>query len=317
MPGISDTIGFLILKNTMLGKLNYFKAQNGIPYAVEAEYRAVATVFKAYCRKQKYDAILEAGTKGTLGVNFFCHGFPGGICFIKSHHPGERYRDSLEKEYILLKAVNQRTLHVDILRLQLHDKEQVYLVMDVLREVPEVTPAEVSDIIKQYQKHLAHTRVEGLYDIDNLVAAAWNELYMLRERGFFTMQTFMTAADELQLLQRQLPTIERCICHGDLGDRNIMLNDDGKMITIDWEDAFWGCAEYDYLYWLTFFNHRKFYQQNCLSAVEMDPERARAIITMIIIIKSAISYYSGSYHSNSVSIENRLLDAWKLWKTDI
>lgn len=317
MPGISDMIRFRILKSIMLGKLNYFKAQNGIPLVLQAECSGIAAAFMTYSKKKKYNVILEDGAKGTLGVNFICRGFPGGTRFIKSHLPKREYRESLEKEYILLNAVNQGALRVDMVRLQLRNEEQVYLIMDVLQEVSEVMPEEISDIITRNQKHLAQTVVESMYDIGDLLSAAVDELYVLREKGFFTTQTFMAASNELQFLRRQLPTIERCISHGDLGDRNIMLNRDGRMVTIDWEDAFWGCAEYDYLYWLTFFNHRKFYQHNHLPAAGVDPERACAIMTMILIIKNAISYYSGSYHSNSISMEDRLLEAWRLWKPDI
>ena len=152
-----------------------------------------------------------------------------------------------------------------------------------------------------------------MYDIKDLLKAACNELEVLSERRFLSQKTCLSAHQQLNWLEMQLPTLERCICHGDFGDRNIMVDQDGKYYVIDWEDAFWGYREYDLIYWLTFFNHRKYYHMESIPGLGKNPELEKATVTLILIIKNAISLYSGSYRKNSLGMEDRLLEMWKIW----
>ena len=189
--------------------------------------------------------------------------------------------------------------------------------MRLLYEVKEVPPQTATELIDQYQERLQGIEPCGLYDLEDLLKAAFNELEVLSERKLLSQETCFSVYQQLNWLKMQLPTLERCICHGDFGDRNIMMDQDRKYYVIDWEDAFWGYKEYDYIYWLTFFNHRKYYQMKDLLDVGERPEIEKATATLILIIKEAISLYSGSYRNNSLGLEDRLLEMWKIWDTRI
>lgn len=298
----------------MLDKLEYFKAKSNTHTSVAdaaTEASDIAGLLKRLYSKMGYEVTLKPAGQGTLGITFLCIGLPKGPCFIKTHLPGEeRYRACLEKEYQLLKVTGNAVLHVKQICFPLKNEKQLCLQMDLLDDSREVNPVSVCDIIKHYQKQIAGVEITGMYDLEAVLTAAESELEILHDNSHFSDKTYIKTKRYLTFLHNELPHIERCICHGDLSDRNIMVNKKDIPVVIDWEDAFWGCAEYDYLYWLTFFNHRKFYDQRVFSLMGTESNRSRAIVTMIIIVKCAISFYSGSYQQNSLTMENRLCEVW-------
>ena len=85
-----------------------------------------------------------------------------------------------------------------------------------------------------------------------------------------------------------------------------MLSKEGKRIVIDFEDAFLGIKGYDYLYWLTFFTNRKYYSKEIFLKSGLPSEMIEAVLTMILIVKSAISFYSESYKTNSMTTQERI-----------
>lgn len=298
----------------MLDKLNYFKASSEISFANTANgIGNVADSIKALYAKSGFQIRLDPATKGTLGVTFKCYGLPEGPCFIKSHLPGKKYMDLMEKEGELLGIANEGRLKVKPLYFGVEDSEYLCLQMDILHEIQEMTPVSVCNLIKEYQDKLANVTRKNMYDMEALWCSAWTELDNLYEKKFLSDFTYQRARKNLLHLQDSIPSLERCICHGDLSDKNIMMNEARYSVVIDWEDAFWGCAEYDYLYWLTFFNHRRFYKCGKKVLMDIAPERAVSLMTLIIILKCAISFYSGSYRGHSMSMEKRMTEIWKVW----
>lgn len=297
----------------MLSKLEYFKKRRD-DAAPHRKY-GVTTVFNELYRQKGYHTELLPGDLGTLGITFVCKGLPEGTKFVKTHIPGERYRKDLEKEYLLLKAAEGDRLGLQMVETSFNGEDQAYLMMDMLTENCEMTPDKIRQLIREYQSKLTDTAVAGLYDITDIHAAAVEELEVLSKKGFFCERVHETCSQDLDLLKNRFPDMERRLCHGDLGDRNIMMTYSGQTVVIDWEDTFNGCDGYDYLYWLTFFNHRKFYGSECLNGLQTEPNISRAITTMIHIVKDAISYYSGAYKTNSMTMEDRLLEAWGMWKS--
>lgn len=300
----------------MLNKLYYFKnfqrasaSDNGSG----ASSKDIINAFVSYCAENGVNVELFPSENGTLGVTFMARGLPEGPCFIKSHLPGTIYRDALKKETELLQIANADALHIKTISLLVHEQEQFYLQMDILKDIDGLRPDDVRTIIRQYQTKFSIKPPPTcyMYEIDEMCAAALAELEVLRSYGFLTKKCYFAAKDKLLLLQEESQKLPRCICHGDLSDRNIMRNAAGRPVVIDWEDAFWGCNGYDYLYWLTFFNHRKFYSKEHIFSEGLDAAQVDSIFTMILVLKSAISFYSCSYRTNSMSMEDRLLEIWE------
>lgn len=229
----------------MLNKLHYFK--NGRMGCLSQARETVGQGFLEYARAQGMPVRLEPVLGGTLGITFLCQGLGEDPRFLKSHLPGQVFRNTLQKEAALLRAANGESL-------------------------------------------------------------------LLREAGFFSPRVCSRCLDLLEELDDGRETLPSCVCHGDLSDKNIMRNQRGDLVVIDWEDAFWGCPGYDYLYWLTFFNHRKYYSRQAFAVKDLSSRQSRAIVTMILILKSAISFYNGDYRSHRMSMEDRLLEIWKVWE---
>ena len=181
--------------------------------------------------------------------------------------------------------------------------------MDRLSErssvVKEITPDIVDTLITSYQKSLKTASLSSkMYGIEKLRDRAVQELYILYCNHFISAALYQRAENSISLLDELLPMQPRCICHGDLSDKNILFNISREPVLIDWEDAFWGIPGYDYLYWLTFFNHRKYYCKNVMQRCGLSQELSKAVA--YLILKSAISYYSGSYRNNTVDMETRI-----------
>ena len=90
-----------------------------------------------------------------------------------------------------------------------------------------------------------------------------------------------------------------------------MMTEDQTTVLIDWEDAFLGIEGYDYLYWLTFFNHRKFYSKEIFFRSGCEEDVIKGILVTVLIIKSAISFYAGSYENNSLTFQERIVEILK------
>lgn len=292
----------------MLNKLHYFKQSSEHPVAQE-EKNAIKEQFVSYFRQKGKELSLSALDGGTLGVVYRCEGLTSAPVFVKTHLLGKKYQNTLEKEYFIFKSIYDDTLYCDRISIQMENgAERTFLLMDWLCPIQEMSIENILKIIGQFGK-IDQSKLEAfdMYDIAELLAEAKSALLEMAAKGFYSLQIAQRAESALWDLEQYLLTAPRVLCHGDLSDKNIMLDPQQASIALDWEDAFWGIEGYDYLYWLTFFNHRKYYSmKNVFSLSSLPREIVTGVLIMILLVKNAISYHSGDYVNNTLSMEKRL-----------
>jgi 5-methylthioribose kinase len=113
------------------------------------------------------------------------------------------------------------------------------------------------------------------------------------------------------LLEDRFADLPAILCHGDFGPKNIMLEGVEPRV-IDWEDAFGGIAGYDYLYWLTFMENRPFLQTAAFGRTGLAPEIERAILALVVLLKSYLAVCSGAYLKHAVSPRTRIAEILEL-----
>jgi len=173
------------------------------------------------------------------------------------------------------------------------------------------TPDQIGSILKCVQEKATGKPLECLtssYTMEELVDVAARERKVLYQIGFFSDDLNSQLCDFLIQLEEKVKKLPRCLCHGDLSDKNLMQKESGEIIIIDWEDSFWGIDGYDYLYWLTFFQNRSFYRRENFNNLAYDNNTIKSVLAVILIIKSAISYYNGNYLRNSMTFEERITE---------
>lgn len=296
----------------MLNKLRFYRDSSVLP-DFDRQRQAAKCHFIKYYGKE--DIILKDISGGTLGITFMCDGLKRSQIFVKTHLLGTVYRNALCKEYQILKSIYDEKIFLESLSVPVeNNNELVFLLMDYLKPGCSMLKADIIELIGQFNKDNALQFDSGgcLYDITDLLIEAKKSLYDLDKKGFYSARTVKTAELLLISLESYLPGLPRIVCHGDLADKNIMINSQNEKILLDWEDAFWGVDGYDYLYWLTFFNHRKFYNESGIFDVPgLSSEITAGILTLILSIKNAISYYSGEYVNHKLSMNDRIKEIYE------
>ncbi len=129
----------------------------------------------------------------------------------------------------------------------------------------------------------------------------------LRTANEITNELYQELSDSIWELKESINDCPPVICHGDCSNKNIMIYN-GKMVCIDYEDAFWGIADYDFLYWLTFMSQRKYYQKGLLKELDLavGAHVARLLMQMIVVLKCFQAYATGSYKGNHLSTTERI-----------
>ena len=136
-----------------------------------------------------------------FGNYVFCCGIPDGPCFVKSHLPGALYREALKKESELLQAANSGALRTSTISLIVDGEEQLYLQMDVLEHIAEVSPNDAKSIIRQYQGCFSVTAPPAyMYSIEDMCTVALTELDVLSNHGFLKQISYLYAKEQLLLL---------------------------------------------------------------------------------------------------------------------
>lgn len=297
----------------MLNKLNYYRERFQKQVAIDQSEQTECgddfiTVLSSFLSQQGFDGKIVPIDGGTLGITFVASSESRAPIFIKTHLSGEKYRLALKKEYQLLKKIYDTVIYLQ----QVDIGNQTFLLEDKLY-MPQtmITPENVLSIIRIYQKQLETLKgklIKGCYSIEDILNEAERELPILFANGLLSAKVSDDIERSLDDVKTSVCELPRCICHGDFSDKNIMQTGEGTLVAIDWEDAFWGIAGYDYLYWLTFFGHRKYYNKVTFGKVNYDTKLIKGILMMILVIKSAISFYSGSYLSNSLTAEQRIIE---------
>lgn len=290
----------------MLSKLRYFL--NGSAEELRAEKARIDPVSIRSVLGTEFAHITPIAG-GTLAAAFMASG-EGRPRFLKTHLT-EQGRANLKKEAVLL-AHLYPSLQVETFEIEAEDTGRLWLIMDWLAGATAgMDTAAVLGVIEGYTRGLSDFRdphlVEPSEDFGYLLNEGDRALADLAGRGLLGPAVQERVRECLALLQDRRGEFAPQLCHGDLSPVNIM-SDGRRLLAIDWEDAFWGVAGYDYLFWLTFFQNRKYYSKEFLGHTPWGITTEIAIMVLILVLKSEISARSGSHVGNALTFDQRILE---------
>ena len=248
---------------------------------------------------------------GTLGACYFCE-IDGRHRFLKTNTYPQGAK-LLRKEFFLLRYFYSAALAVEDVNINTLNNKRTWFYFNRLKNInSQLTPENIDKLIKENRKKTCDFEKCDLIpkedNISFLLKKSKKSLEFLYDKKLLTEDLENEVRHRLCLLDGEFIKMPQVLCHGDLGPKNILADGSFNYFLIDWEDAFWGVEEYDYLYWLTFFENRRYYADLKLSNRNIEPECAKNIMLMIVVLKSYISYISGSYSNNSVSFGDRLIE---------
>lgn len=247
---------------------------------------------------------------GTLGVGFIAT-VDGRQQFFKSYASAHSTHN-LEKEIRIMSHLYGELL--GIRRIEVHEGDgppRIWLVMDALEPpITPLTPSDTLTLIKAYRSRLKSFAVDSPKTTETLgilVDEAIRGLSRLASMGQIGDSMRIKLHTLLTHLADEWQTLPPAIAHGDLGPRNIMTAD-GELVVIDWEDAFVGVEGYDYLYWLTFFENRRYYGSDILGHTPLGLKGEVALLAMILILKSDLSVRANTHVGNQLTFEQRIVE---------
>lgn len=252
---------------------------------------------------------------GTLGI-FFELSLDGKRKFVKTHQEGKTYKDNLLKEIEIISLLYKEVIQVDKIDIIQEGKQFTFMIMDFLYQVEhDIDTEEVKQCINKYQQGLLSNKINVKYTFVDIINAGKESLEVLYNNSFLSEKIYLMCKDSIEHIIRKndedtdLATV---VCHGDLSNVNILYNESGQAVVIDWEDALLAFPEYDFLYWLTFFSQRKYYSADLFKRYNIDIRWGIDVMVLITIIKSAMAYRNGSYKNNSLSFEERIHEMYSI-----
>ena len=257
------------------------------------------------------DSVVERVEHGTLSASFVVHG-NNQTAFLKTHLTSEG-RASLEREARFLTRLYGETLSLEFQYLQEPDADRQWLMMPVFRKnptplLPEETVQLLNGLGMQRIRQSCPDIIDAHQDnINTLIEFGKSAHINLSSRNLLDREAQATTLAALHLLDRQIQGLQTTLCHGDLSPVNIMRYN-GEPILIDWEDAFLGVTDYDYLFWLTFFENRKLYRENPLQHISIDPKVAKALLVLIVLLKCELAWRNNTWRQNSLSFNARIIE---------
>ncbi len=226
--------------------------------------------------------------------------------YLKINLPGDDAKRMLETEYLIYRELGRKMY--EGLKVSFHtvDETTAILEMPVLKKCDiDITPDvawELTESTIPLIQNIYFNR--ELYNIFDILKTAEIEIGVLKENGLIGY-SMKKSLEMIEYLKAELDGIPKSVSHGDFGDANILMYED-RLIAIDWEDVFYGIQNYDYLYWLTFFNHRKYYCKDLFGKTKKEQKINIAVMVMILIIKESMSFYNGEYKNNKLTAEDRI-----------
>jgi hypothetical protein len=230
--------------------------------------------------------------------------------FLKTHLPGDQTRTNLAKEAEILRKIYGDAVVLESVEVPLEGAAaRLCLLMTELSHLTSpMGPAQTAAMVTHYAELLQGYRPANLqqnWDLEHYIAHGREAITTLRDRNLLAPHTAESLETLLTSLEDALDALPRALCHGDLGPKNIMSNG-SQFIVIDWEDAFWGVAGYDYLYWLTFMDNQLHLRHTAFGRTGIDPAIERAILALVVLLKSVLSVRSGAHLRNKLPIEERI-----------
>jgi hypothetical protein len=236
---------------------------------------------------------------GTLG--FCLMGQIDGVAsFLKTHTvPGGRR--ALEKEFDILNYLYGSSINVKRFEVDDGDLTRLWLVMDEMT-YPDVAfdARQALAISADFTRKLRY--FEDLRHVEPDVDFAW---FLRKGRAALgNLASHELIGDAVRRRGASIGS-KPALCHGDFGPKNLMCHG-VKPVAIDWEDAFWGLDGFDYLYWLTFFENRKYYSRNMFERTSWSRSVEIGIMAVILIIKSDISFRAGRHTADTLTFDQRI-----------
>lgn len=290
----------------MLSKIAFFESDDRPDIA--ADRARLLPALRQHLQSFDRNAAVASSPGGTLGACYDAD-ISGERRFLKTHLPGASAGASLAKEADALEQLYGNTIVLDRFEIPLADgTARLCLMMPAL--VPLAAPMQPADAAAMAfacSERLKDWRPEGLASFEHYLASAAGALKTLSSRGLLEQAGAAEVRRLIALLGERLPDLPKALCHGDFGSKNIMLQK-GAPRVIDWEDAFRGIAGYDYLYWLTFMENRPFLQKAAFGRTGLSPDVERAILVLVVLLKSYLAVLSGDHLKHALSAQARIAE---------
>ena len=294
----------------MLSKIEFFETRADHPDLV-AERERVLPALLQHLQSSDLDVIVTPARGGTLGICFDAK-ISGERRFLKTHLQGTKARASLAKEANVLLRLYGEVFVLDRFEISLADgTARLCLLMPMLAPLPAPMRPEAAAAMAREWGEPFGDRPETLVSFEQYLARAERALATLSDRDLLETGSAVEVRRLLTRLEDRLPNLPRAFSHGDFGPKNIMVRG-AEPLAIDWEDAFWGIAGYDYLYWLTFMENRPFLQSAAFGRTGLEREVERAILALVVLMKSYLAVCSGAYLNHAVSIQARIAEILEL-----
>lgn len=294
----------------MLGKIAFFETDDRPDIA--ADRARILPALRQQLQSSGRNADVTPMLGGTLGICFDAE-IAGEKRFLKTHLPDPAARASLTKEADMLARLYGETIVLDRFELPLADgTKRLCLLMPALAPLPApMQAADAAAMARECSERLGGWRPDDLPSFDHYLVSAARALKTLSDRGLLDQASAAKLSGLIGLLGDRFAHLPATLCHGDFGPKNIMLEGTSPRV-IDWEDAFLGIAGYDYLYWLTFMENRPFLQTAAFGRTGLAPEIERAILALVVLLKSYLAVCSGAYLKHAVSPQARIAEILEL-----
>lgn len=294
----------------MLGKIAFFETDDRPD--IPADRARILHALQQQLQSSSRAVSVTPALGGTLGICFDAE-IAGEKRFLKTHLPGAAARASLAREADVLARLYGNSILLDRFDVRLADgTARLCLLMPALLPLAgPMQPAEAAAIAGACSECLGDWRPDHTPAFEQYLAPAARALETLSDRNLIEQATADETRRLIARLEERLPKLPAALCHGDFGPKNIMLAGTEPRV-IDWEDAFGGIAGYDYLYWLTFMKNRPFLQTVAVGRTGLSPEIERAILALIVLLKSYLAVRSGSYLKHAVPSQARIAEILEL-----
>ncbi|MBR0791452.1 aminoglycoside phosphotransferase family protein [Bradyrhizobium manausense] len=294
----------------MLGKIAFFETDERPDIA--AERARILPALRQRLQSSSRNATVTPALGGTLGICFDAE-IAGEKRFLKTHLPDAEARGSLTREADILAQLYGTTIVLDRFEVPLADgTSRLCLLMPALTPLTSpIKPANALAMAHECNERLGDWRPGDLPTFDRYLVSAARALKILSERDLLEQASAAELRRLITLLEDSLPKLPQALCHGDFGPKNIMLEGAVPRV-IDWEDAFLGIAGYDYLYWLTFMENRPFLQTAAFGQTGLLSDIERAILALVVLLKSYLAVCSGAYLKHAVSPQARIAEILEL-----
>jgi hypothetical protein len=295
----------------VLSKIEFFETKADRP-DLTSEREHLLPALRQHLQLLDRDIIVTPALGGTLGVCFDIN-ISGEQRFLKTHIAGTKARAGLAKEADILLRLYGKAIVLDRFDISLTDGTARHcLLMPKLAPLPTpIQPQAAATMAREWAERFGDDRPQTLVSFEPYLACAARALTTLSDRDLLQKASAAQVRRLIARLEDRLTRLPRVLNHGDFGPKNIMVHG-AEALAIDWEDAFWGIAGYDYLYWLTFMENRPFLQSAAFGRTELGPDVERAILALVVLLKSYLAVCSGAHLEHRVSIQARITELLEL-----